>query len=565
MQGIKKHVGHLGRFLPTVYAAIFFLLAVCGLLVLESKAGSYGYLSLSNAALLFALLACGALNVSVRQVMFSPKHTLSAALAALALTVTSSFDKIPEEMKGLPFAFSETAALPGFLLVFVAVFFLCKGLFAFFSVVAAPQASTPDLMLREDGGRRAFWLSFLFCSVALISLWLCVSYPYKSSPDTRNQLQQVHGYLRLLDLHAPTHTLLIMSLFYVVEDYWFVVAVQIVLLSIACGFFGRYLCGRRSGLLLPYGWACALFQLATVAMIYSSPWKDMPYTLCIAALTYLFMRLPDEDWPLTTPRAVAFGLAAAFAFLFRFNGAVVLVASAVFLTVYAARRRYWKQLAAFALSALVAVGGMQGIIYGLFGFERSINGFAVQTFIFGIATVVMEDGQITEEELEEVDELLGLYWIEEKYDRSAPSNLLWSKEEWEDDLDGFFDDPNHEPYNNLMIVSAGKQPQKVIGLYLRLLPCNLGPLTDAFLRGTKFIWAFEGVFGHIFLLVALGTAMVFYWPRKTFTRRWVAFLPVAANMVSIAASTITNELRYLLPTYTLFVPLLFYVLATRER
>ncbi|MCL2544436.1 MAG: hypothetical protein FWE77_00805 [Clostridia bacterium] len=563
MQKMTLGARNLRRYVPPVLYALFFLSFVSGALVLRAELQGFGYLTVQNALFIFALLACFACSARVRQAMFSARHALPASLIALALTAISSFYTTLKEIEDLPLAVTETGAIPAVVLEFVAVFFVCKGLFALFSSAAERCAPASELPPAPEGTRRAFWLGFVFCLVPLTCFWLSLSYPYMDGPDTANQLAQIRGELRLLDLHAPTHTLFLMALLRIVDHFWFVIAVQIALLAVSYGFFGRYLCGRRGMPLHPYGWACAFLLLLTVPIMYTAPWKDTPYTLCIAVLTYFLMRLADDkDWPLTAPRTVTFGLAAAFAFLLRFNGIVVLAGCAVFLAVYAIKRRHWKQLAAFALTLLVAIGGMQVMIYDLFGFERGKNGFAVQTFIFGIASVVMEGGEITGEELDEVDALLGLDWIEANYDPALPRNLIWNPEEWENDLDGFFDDPNHEAYNNLMIVSAGEQPLQVIGLYLRLLPRNLGICASALMYGFRAVWAFTGIFSHLFLLVTLAIAMAVCWPRKALARRWAVFLPIAANVVSIAASTITNEQRYLLPTYTLFVPLLFYILAT---
>jgi hypothetical protein len=63
----------------------------------------------------------------------------------------------------------------------------------------------------------------------------------------------------------------------------------------------------------------------------------------------------------------------------------------------------------------------------------------------------------------------------------------------------------------------------------------------------------------VFLLSALLLAMFARIRRGERRRFWLAMLPILCNVVSILISTVTNEIRYLMPTFLLTPVLLLYV------
>ena len=89
------------------------------------------------------------------------------------------------------------------------------------------------------------------------------------------------------------------------------------------------------------------------------------------------------------------------------------------------------------------------------------------------------------------------------------------------------------------------------------------------LYSTHAIWGAQGSdhvpFSNIFLLVWLWLLVCQLWSRQTRRAYWPVFLPVLLNIVSIAISTATNELRYLLPTMLMCPFLTLYVISHRDR
>lgn len=431
------------------------------------------------------------------------------------------------------------------------------------SEVIALRRARPALVEPVEAGPLSFWAPFGTTLATLVLFWLYVYYPYGSSPDAAYQLDMLQATLRLNDIHTPAHTIFLSILLGIVHRLSFVVVVQILMVSFLSGLFGHYLAQRWRA---PLRWMvllCVVFGLGTYNYVYMYPWKDTPYAFCVGIVTFFLLRTRDADFTPGIGKGLALGAALAFCYLFRYNGIILAVGCGILFLVWAFRKKRFRFLISMALAVVISVVGVNLYAYQIMGMERWENGFSLQVFASGIAAVVVGNGNITEVELEQVDALMGVDWVRGHYVSGDAKRLIWDA--YDEDPEGFFLDASHAVYNNQMVVKLGGHTQEVVALYLRLLPKNLRLMVTDIAYNTQVIWGLQDFFCHAFLVMLLILAMLACWTKQAFRSRWVVFLPVLLNTLSIFAATITNEERYLLPTYVLFAPLLLYVLATGDK
>ncbi|MDR1465103.1 MAG: hypothetical protein LBJ11_07390 [Oscillospiraceae bacterium] len=105
---------------------------------------------------------------------------------------------------------------------------------------------------------------------------------------------------------------------------------------------------------------------------------------------------------------------------------------------------------------------------------------------------------------------------------------------------------------------------EAIKLYLQLLPRNPTICLKEIITNTHALWSFTEpnniFYCHSTLALALLAMALVRWSKADWKRKWVLFLPGALNALSIVISTVTNEERYYLPTFLLFVPLALSIL-----
>lgn len=393
-------------------------------------------------------------------------------------------------------------------------------------------------------------------------------YPSGTSPDTRHQWGQIHGTLRLNDIHALGHTIFMKGLLSIWDSYAFVILVHILMISLLYALFAHYLAGRG----VPLGWlllAVSLFTACgTLSWVYMYPWKDTPYTFAVGILTLMLVHLTDERMHFGLFKAIVLGVSLAYTTLFRLNGVVILLFVGVWLLVWYIRRQRWSQLCASALAVIICFVSVNFYGYQVLKAESPENGFSVQVFASGLSAVVTESVKtMTPEERQELSSLLPTKWMIEHYEPWETRKLIWDYETF--DPDGIFDDPNMEIMVNKFVLTLGEHKGEVIKLYLKFLPKHLAVCIRDILYNTYRVWGFSSwnqfFYENIFLLVLLMVGVGAVWKKKEIAAQLIVFMPVVLNAVSIAISTITNEERYLLPSFTMFPVLLLYLLSTSAK
>lgn len=495
---------------------------------------------------------------------FTSRYLLPALLGSAVLALISI------SLKGLPVylhAYTRDAisAMTNGVLrrltVFVTGFALLKEALASFDILRAGIPSELDgRRMRGGAGARQVWLSTsLFTFAALCVLWLVRYYPSGTSPDTWNQWYQIHGEIPLGDLHTPFHTLLMALLMKLWDSYAIVILFQILCVSLVSGllYAGLYKRGVAPSFIML---CCVAFSTAGWCDIYMYPWKDTLYAVMLAMLLYLILWANGHDYRMPVWRAALTGAVLALIYLLRYNGVVCLLAAGTLFIIMLLRRGLFKQTAAFLLTAVFLIAGAQALFYNALGFKRQANGFALQVFGAGIAAVVAENGNVTEAELQKIDDLLGVDWIRDHYTPWNATGLIWAAET--NDPEGYFQQGDTYALNNFFVVGLGEHKAEIIRLYLSLLVKNPLLMLREVLYSTWLIWGNTGAFSNAEMLLLVVLAAI-YTLRRNARRAYIlaALLPLAANVASIAVSTITNETRYMLPTFLLFAPLTLYLVS----
>lgn len=407
-----------------------------------------------------------------------------------------------------------------------------------------------------------------YSAVALLLFWARYFYPSGTSPDTVQQWGQIHGTLRYNDIHALGHTIFLKGLLTIWDSYAIVILVNILMVSLLYGAFAHYLAGKGVSL----GTLVLAVSLFTgcgpSAYVYMYPWKDTPYTIALGVLSLLMIYIVDGDVPFTVPKAILFGVALAYSTLFRLNGIVVLLFASVWIVIWCIKNKAFQQLAAVALAAGVCFAGVNWYGYGVLKAESPKNGYASQVFASGLAAMVTQCGDdLSPEDRAEIGQYLSLDWMESQYAPWQNYKLIWTEDDRQPG--GVFDDPNMDIFSNQFVLDVGEHRDEVIGLYFRLMPKHFMVCLQDVLYNTYLIWGLSGLpnflASNIFLLVLLMVGVGAVWKKASIARRLVVFAPMLCNVVSIAISTITNETRYLLPTFTLFPMLLLYLVSTSDR
>ena len=296
---------------------------------------------------------------------------------------------------------------------------------------------------------------------------------------------------------------------------------------------------------------------ATDAYFY--PWKDTPAALCLGVTTLLMARL-TETRPLRLWEALLLGTALAWCCLFRLNGLVALLICGVCCLALLWKRRCPRQLAAMLLAAAVSLGGVGLYSSLVLRPEKMDNGFALQIFGASIAAAVHEDA-MTQEELDEIGQVLPVDWMREKYgDPRNKRALLWD----DSGSERIAAQPSLEILNNDFVIRMGENKAAVIRLFFQLLPGHFPTMARDLLCSMAIVWMQDSLFFpacHLFWAAALGSLAL---RRRLRLPDWLPFLPCVCNTLSIMISTATDEIRYLLPTFLMAPVFLLYLARKTE-
>lgn len=415
---------------------------------------------------------------------------------------------------------------------------------------------------RKERARPSYWekefiLFAVLYAAVLIVLYIPV-FPYISSPDAANQWQQLHGELSYNRIHAIGHTVFLKLLLFVFDDFTSVIIFHIIAISCIYALFSCYFLKKGFTFrLIAFVFCAALVVTTRVSEAYFTPWKDTPEALCLAVVLWFILRQLDahEISDLSAAECIGLGMALAGCYLFRLNGIIALIVCGTYFTVSFLRKRCFSSLIAMLGAIFLTISSVNLYAEKVLKPVDMENGFSIQVFGSGIAAMV-NSGELSEAELADVNALLSVDWMLETYKHPISKHLLIWLNDYSPEIN---ENPDMEIFNNRFVLALGENKQEVIALYMKLMPRHFISCVKDVLGSIHIMWRT----GPLFLCsYSFPVLLVLYIARKAklSLRQYVVFLPSLCNTVSIMISTITNEIRYLLPTFMLLPVYFLYIL-----
>lgn len=388
---------------------------------------------------------------------------------------------------------------------------------------------------------------FISLFFVILSVQYMPYFPYGTSGDTAEQWRQIHGEVPYNTIHAIGHTILLKFLLSIYDNYIIVVIFQLLCIIGLYLYIAEYFYSKGiSVFLIAFVLGISLIWTQYACNAYFYPWKDNPAAISLAIVTIVMAKHSDSGI-ISLKTAVILGLALSGCVIFRLNGIIALIICGCYFVVSFVKKHYFKQLSVMVLAIVIPIVAVNTYSSKVLNAIEPDNGFSLQVFGSGISAVVNND-ELTAEELAEIDSVLPVKWMQDTYvDFRVKRPLIWGG----DGSERIANDPNLRIFNNEFILRMGENKKGVILLYLSLIPKHFITLVKDILGSTAIVWMQDGlmfVANHAFWAVLFAFLVSKY---KLKSRFCLVFLPCLCNTVSIMISTVTNEIRYLLPTFLL--------------
>lgn len=212
----------------------------------------------------------------------------------------------------------------------------------------------------------AIWLEMLVC----FSVYITASYPASLCIDSRTQLLQVFGISPITDAHPAIHTLVLKALINLFGSVVGIAIVQAIFFSLVSAVILTYLysVGINYHFLMLFA---AFISLSVNNGIYiTTIWKDVPYSIFILLLTYLFYRIGKDKNYLNNPIIIViFSLSLGGTRLFRHNGIIIYFVGIILLLIFTLIYKKMTYIITILLTILV-VSGIHGPLYKIMGVQE---------------------------------------------------------------------------------------------------------------------------------------------------------------------------------------------------
>lgn len=403
---------------------------------------------------------------------------------------------------------------------------------------------------RRDNFINYVFLALLF-GFTLFKIYM-IFFPYGSSPDSINQWNQIHGLLPYNRIHAIGHTIFIKGLLSVYDNYIIVIIFQLFGIVAIYLLFSNYFLSKGFPVWsVAIVFALSLIADATSKWVFFYPFKDTPAALCICLITLILMKYSEEK-KIGSFSSVILGFALAWCWLFRLNGIIVFCVMGAYFAFSFIKRRYFRQLSLMLAAIILSVSFVNIYADKCLKPAEYENGFSIQVFASGIAAMV-DSGELTDEELERIDELISVDWMQNLYSRFYKNPMIWGNDD-----PPTIDEPDLKIFNNRFVLDLGENKQQIVKLYFELMPkhfmvCIKDVFGSLFMMWKTYLMFTSSYFFLVATIVCLAVSA------RLRLKDSIIFLPSLCNTVSIMISTITNESRYLLPAYMLMPVFFLYI------
>ena len=412
------------------------------------------------------------------------------------------------------------------------------------------------------------WYIYAIPLVLVWSIYLIVYWPGFFSPDSVTQFSMFVNHV-ISDWHPAFHTLTL----WLLTRLWFtpaaVIIVQILFLGIILGW--------GFSLVDEYGtphWAISLGVIFMsfspgIALIMLNPWKDVAFTICVAALTiFIFLTVQSKGAWLRRPSSwIGLGFIVALVSLYRHNGAPVALGSLLLLLI--AYPKFWKSLLWATVLGLVLVLVVRGPIYRLAGVNRgsisqgNSNNLGVPSTALSVLNWHRSAGTPLNQEaiaLLDQNDLLAQESEGLRRDALARNASLLDQQALRASITNPLNTVTYLLNRGTFIFQVLKPSQgrfEYVGLAIENNPfgfsfANWFPGATAFLNRLAFLsekiyldWLFwrNGFWMYVLILGAIVA-----WVRFRNWRYWLLVVPVLINALPLAVFSGGTISRYILPT-----------------
>lgn len=364
--------------------------------------------------------------------------------------------------------------------------------------------------------------------------------------DSYYQLEQISNN-SFNYVHPAAHTLLTKLLLKIYDSPATIVFFQITLLCLGIWWIFKYFSKEGINKKILLGilviWSCITPLQTTTCYL----WKDVFYSISLLFSTILLIKIMINKDTIKFLEVFILGIALAGVFLFRHNGVVPFLFTAISIFYLSYKFKCIKYLLAIVVSLLIIIS-TKTVVYDLYNVQPNDNGTKYAIFAKAVVSVVANDGNYTEDELEEINKIMPYDVIKRNYDWSQGSNLLWNIQ-IKDAEYGF---------GNL----TSNQGKDVIKLFISLLPRNFFTMCWDIIGSAAIMWQLDFIninfFSvHIIYFLPILICGFLFMKNKKYMEL-IPFIPCIGNVVSIIISNISYEARYGYPTIVLIPLILIY-------
>lgn len=426
------------------------------------------------------------------------------------------------------------------------------------------------------------WHVFLYMLPMLAaSLFMFIAfYPAAMTPDSLSQWEQAQT-REFSDWHPVMFTWTIMFLTQIWDSPGIVALFQITLLSLTMGYLGYLM--RRFNVAPVIIWAVLIAAaiMPTNAILSIIIWKDVIYSVSLvffSLMILLFVKTNGEESKKGS-FLVLFLISSFVLVFFRHNGFPVFVITMIFAVIM--YRHTWKRLVPAALVIIAIHQIITGPVYTKLEVVGSDPQETLSIPTQQIANIVVNDGDMTDEQRDYVDRLMPLELWEEKYNPYAVDPIKFSWGDYDrwliyNDWPGYF-----KIWSALVIQNPGLATEAflkeaslvwqmnmpddgymntyVTNLYygneFGLVNKVLQPhVTQAAAKYLKIDTEVEEFIWRPAVYIFLATLLLYIAYLRNDWRVWLMLLPIALNTGAVTAAIPAQDFRYLY-SHTLF----FYV------